>query len=93
MTCFQDNNHLVLFFTTYVPDGSADSDADAKTVCCGEERAEPESEALNLTVYLPSITYDHELWIVTEKNKNANTSVQNKLVPFAGWMGSALEIG
>lgn len=52
------------------PDWQADwggiwSDADA--VCCGEERAEYESKAVDLAVYIPTLTCGHKLWVVTER--------------------------
>ena len=43
------------------------SDAGVAPDCPGEEGAEPEGKALNLPVYVPTLTYGHELWVVTER--------------------------
>ena len=42
----------------------------AVPVRCGEEGAEPEGEALDLpAIYVPTLTYGHELWVVTERTR------------------------
>ena len=33
----------------------------------GEERADPEGEALGLPVYVQTVTYDNKVWVMTEK--------------------------
>ena len=43
--------------------------ADAEVVCWYEDGAEPEGKPFNLhTIYVPTLTYGHELWVVTKKN-------------------------
>ena len=43
-------------------------DEDAEVICCGEERTEPESKA---SIYIPTLIYGHELWVVDRNNEVA----------------------
>ena len=37
----------------------------------GEEGAEPQGEALSLpSIYVPALTYGHELWVVTQRTRS-----------------------
>lgn len=55
------------------------SDEDAVLVYCGEERAEGHREAIDLLViYIPTLTYGHEVWAVT-KDEITDTSSRKEL--------------
>ena len=42
------------------------------------------------SIYVPTLTYGHELWVMTERIKSCT---QAKWVSSAGWLGAPLEIG
>ena len=37
------------------------------------------------SIYVPTLTYDHELWVVSERTRSGNTSGQNGLPPQGVW--------
>lgn len=47
--------------------GSICTPAEAKLVCCGEQRAEPEGRvSVCPLIHVANITYDYVIWVVTE---------------------------
>lgn len=64
-------------------------DAAAKvmwSICYGKGGHKPKGEVLALPIYVPTLSYGHELWVMT-KRKDAG-SRQPKLVSSAGWWGA-----
>ncbi|KAI3361792.1 hypothetical protein L3Q82_002133 [Scortum barcoo] len=53
----------------------------------GEEGAESKGEALDLpwSIYVPTLTYGHELWVMTERTRSLDTSGRNEFPPQGGW--------
>ncbi|KAI3373071.1 hypothetical protein L3Q82_006415 [Scortum barcoo] len=53
----------------------------------GEEGAESKGEALSIyrSIYVPTLTYGHELWVMTERTRSADTSGRNEFPPQGGW--------
>ncbi|KAI3369242.1 hypothetical protein L3Q82_007785 [Scortum barcoo] len=53
----------------------------------GKEGAESKGEALSIyrSIYVPTLTYGHELWVMTERDKIADTSGRNEFPPQGGW--------
>ncbi|KAI3372595.1 hypothetical protein L3Q82_023066, partial [Scortum barcoo] len=45
------------------------------------------------SIYVPTLTYGHELWVMTKRTRSADTSGRNEFPPLAGWLGAPLEIG
>ncbi|KAI3370169.1 hypothetical protein L3Q82_024952 [Scortum barcoo] len=39
---------------------------------------------------LPTLTYGHELWVMTERTRSLDTSARNEFPPSAGWLGASL---
>lgn len=67
------------------------SDADVFTVYCSDERAEYESEALEI-LHLPS--HPHLwLWTVVSDQRNGITDISREMISFSGCLGFLLEIG
>ena len=70
---------------------SGRSNADIVLVCHGEERAESEDKSLDRSVYVPTLTYGHKLWVMT---KRIRSQIQAAKMSFlAGWRAAPLEIG
>lgn len=67
------------------------SDADVFTVYCGDERAEYESEALEL-LHLPSNPHLWP-WTVVSDQRNGITDISRAMISFSGCLGFLLEIG
>ncbi|KAI3362067.1 hypothetical protein L3Q82_012215 [Scortum barcoo] len=62
----------------------------------GEEGAESKGEALDLPVNLrhaPTLTYGHELWVMTERTRSPRIQAAEMSFLHAGWLGDPLEIG
>lgn len=57
----------------------------------GEKGAEPQRKAHNLSVYVTTLTFGHELLVVTKGR--GRRSQWLKLVSPVWWLGLALEIG
>lgn len=52
-------------------DATSSCDAVAESGCCGEERVEMKGKGLNLLIqYIPSLTYRHEIWVMTKRTKS-----------------------
>lgn len=64
-------------FKWFTSEGARDQQADCGGVCsnqgsaqaqCGEDKDEPKGEALKYgSIYTPTVTHGHELWVVTGK--------------------------
>lgn len=56
---------------------------------CGEKGPELEGKSLNLPIYVLTLTYDHELWVVTERTRPwsqlAEMSFLHKVIGLTLW--------
>ncbi|KAI3354015.1 hypothetical protein L3Q82_018573 [Scortum barcoo] len=63
-----------------------------RTVVVKKELSRKAKLSIYRSIYVPTLTYGHELWVMTERTRSADTSGRNEFPP-AGWLGAPLEIG
>jgi len=68
---------------------SVRSDAGSAPACRGEEEAEVAKLSIYWPIYVPTLTYGHELWVVTKERDHEY--LRPKWA--SGCLGSPLEIG
>ncbi|KAI3351986.1 hypothetical protein L3Q82_020805 [Scortum barcoo] len=61
----------------------------------GEEGAESKAMKLSIyrSIYVPTLTYGHELWVMTERTRSCGYKRLEMSFLHAGWLGAPLEIG
>ncbi|KAI3368165.1 hypothetical protein L3Q82_007888 [Scortum barcoo] len=65
-----------------------------RTVVVKKELSRKAKLSIYRSIYVPTLTYGHELWVMTERTRSADTeSGRNEFPPLAGWLGAPLEIG
>ncbi|KAI3367177.1 hypothetical protein L3Q82_008232 [Scortum barcoo] len=56
-----------------------------RTVVVKKELSRKAKLSIYRSIYAPTLTYGHELWVMTEKDKIADTSGRNEFPPQGGW--------
>ncbi|KAI3369611.1 hypothetical protein L3Q82_025321 [Scortum barcoo] len=63
-----------------------------RTVVVKKELSRKAKLSIYRSIYVPTLTYGHELWVMTERTRSADTSGRNEFPPQGGW-ALPLEIG
>ncbi|KAI3369681.1 hypothetical protein L3Q82_024524 [Scortum barcoo] len=50
-----------------------------------EELSRKAKLSIYRSIYVPTLTYGHELWVMTERTRSADTSGRNEFPPQGGW--------
>jgi len=72
--------------------GFVSSNEGTVPVHCGEEGTEPKGKALNLlfhlcSIFVPTLTYGHKIWVVTERMRSRIQAVQMGFLRMAAGLG------
>ncbi|KAI3358431.1 hypothetical protein L3Q82_014864 [Scortum barcoo] len=63
-----------------------------RTVVVKKELSRKAKLSIYRSIYVPTLTYGHELWVMTERTRSLDTSGRNEFPPQGGWL-PPLEIG
>ncbi|KAI3364208.1 hypothetical protein L3Q82_010807 [Scortum barcoo] len=55
------------------------------TVVVKKELSRKAKLSIYRSIYVPTLTYGHELWVMTERTRSADTSGRNEFPPQGGW--------
>ncbi|KAI3355076.1 hypothetical protein L3Q82_017954 [Scortum barcoo] len=56
-----------------------------RTVVVKKELSRKAKLSIYRSIYVPTLTYGHELWVMTERTRSADTSGRNEFPPQGGW--------
>ncbi|KAI3371651.1 hypothetical protein L3Q82_024216 [Scortum barcoo] len=54
-------------------------------VVCLSEGAEKGESSRDRSIYVPTLTYGHELWVMTERTRSGYKRTENEFPPQGGW--------